>query len=339
MSSPEPFRLGVSFHSFTNEYCSFKVSFEDMMQWATQLGGGVEIVGPSHHRGFPEVSDEFERVFKSSIERNGLTPTSYGSYADPFMLPDRDLSEDEMVEYTIPQIKGAAKLGFPVVRLQYFVYPVIERLLPYAEKHDVKLGYELHVPLMIEAPLTQELIHQVERISSPHLGLIPDMGIFAHSVPAFAIAGAEVRGVDREIVARAVELWNAQTAMTDALSELQRLGLQKNQIVAVERFWGSFGHSQPEALRTIMPYIIHVHGKFFSMQGGTEPNLRYEEVVRELLAGGYSGWMSSEFEGEASDSFAVVKEHQEMVRNFIDKYRAAQAGPRAHAANTITAES
>src|SRR5438128_457539 len=171
MSGMRPFHVGVSLHSFTNEYCSFKWSFEDMMQRAASSGGGVEIVGPSHHRGFPEVTDEFERIFKSSVERNGLTPTCYGSYADPFMLPGRDLTADEMVEYTIPQLKGAARLGFPIVRLQYFVYPVIERLLPYAEAYKVKLGYELHVPLMIEAPLTQQLIRQVEEISSAHLGL------------------------------------------------------------------------------------------------------------------------------------------------------------------------
>jgi hypothetical protein len=59
-----------------------------MMEKAGQLGGGVEIVGPSHIRSFPEVSEEFERSFKSSVDRYGLTPTSYGSYADPFMLPD-----------------------------------------------------------------------------------------------------------------------------------------------------------------------------------------------------------------------------------------------------------
>jgi hypothetical protein len=189
----DTFRVGVTLHSFTNEYCSFKWSFEDMMQKASLLGRGVEIVGPAHHRSFPEVTDEFERVFKSSVERNGLTPTSYGSYADPFMLPGRDLTEDELVAYTIPQLKGAAKLGFPVVRLQYFVHPVIERLLPYAEKYDLKMGYELHTPLMIEAPLTQELIAQVKRISSPHLGLIPDAGIFTRSIPKFRIDGARER--------------------------------------------------------------------------------------------------------------------------------------------------
>ena len=87
-----------------------------------------------------------ERIFKSSLERNNLIPTSYGSYADPFMLPDRDLTGDELVAYTIPQLKGAARLGFPVVRLQYFVWPVVERLLPYAEKYKLQMGYELHTP-------------------------------------------------------------------------------------------------------------------------------------------------------------------------------------------------
>src|SRR5579884_1457315 len=107
MATKKTFHVGVTLHSFTSEYCSFIWSFEDMMQRAALLGGGVEIVGPAHQRGFPELSDEFERVFKSSLERNRLTPTSYGSYADPFVLPNRDLNDDELVAYTIPQLNGA----------------------------------------------------------------------------------------------------------------------------------------------------------------------------------------------------------------------------------------
>ena len=318
--SARPFRVGVSFHSFTNEYCSFQWSFEDMMQRAAQLGGGVEIVGPAHHRGFPYVTDEFERIFKSSVERNGLTPTSYGSYADPFMLPGRDLTPDELVEYTIPQLIGAAKLGFPAVRLQYFVYPLIERLLPYAEKLGLRLGYELHVPLMIEAPLTQVLLRQVRQIASEHLGLIPDCGIFARSVPRFAVERARSRGVSERVLERALELWSARASLDDALADLQALGLEKHLVTAVESFWGGFGWSEPEALQEIMPYIVHVHGKFFTMEDGTEPDIRYEEVVHELLRGGYEGWMSSEFEGAAPDSFAMVQSHQVMIKGYIDGY-------------------
>jgi len=322
MSETKSFRVGVTLHSFTNEYCSFIWSFEDMMQKAALLGGGVEIVGPAHHRGFPEVTDEFERVFKSSVERNGLTPTSYGSYADPFMLPGRDLTPDELVAYTIPQLRGAAKLGFPVVRLQYFVSPVAERLLPYAERYKLKMGYELHTPLEIEAPMTQELIQQVKRISSPHLGLIPDAGIFCRSIPRFRIEGAKRNGASEALLQRAVELWKAKTSLKDAHDQLKTMGADDRLFGALEVFWGSFGHSDPKSVAEIMPYIIHTHGKFFSIVSGDEPDVRYKEYVHALMRGGYRGWMSSEYEGPDTDSFEVVKAHQAMVKRYMATYAA-----------------
>lgn len=320
MSTPEPFRLGVTFHSFTNEYCSFQWSFEDMMRHAAALGGGVEIVGPAHHRGFPQVPAEFERTFKSSVERNGLTPTCYGSYADPFMLPGRDLSPDELVAYTIPQLVGAARLGFPIVRLQYFVAPVVERLLPHAEKLGLRMGYELHTPLTIESVQTQDLLAQVKRLSSPRLGLIPDAGIFARSIPKFRIEGARKRGVPEPLLDRAVKLWQAKTPLREAQDVLRSHGADDRTFSTLEVFWGSFGHSEPAAMRQIMPYVIHVHGKFFSMAEGDEPDVRYEELVKALLDGGYQGWMSSEYEGPDTDSFEIVKAHQGMVRRYVAQY-------------------
>lgn len=322
MSTKANLQIGISFHSFTHEYCSFIWSFEDLMEKAAQLGGGVEIVGPTHHRGFPEVGDEFERSFKSAVQRYGLTPTSYGSYADPFMLSDRNLTDDELVDYTIPQIKGASKLGFPVVRLQYFTHTIVERLLPYAQKYNLKLGYELHQPLTIESDETQMLKRQVERISSEHLGLIPDCGIFARSVPKFMIERARRGGVSEAIIARALALWADKVPLDKSLVELQALGLEDSKITAVEGFWGSVGQSDPQALRTIMPYIVHMHGKFFSMENGDEPDVRFEEVVHALLAGGYRGWISSEFEGDAPNSLEMVMAHQAMLRRYVASYAA-----------------
>jgi sugar phosphate isomerase/epimerase len=185
MSATDTFRPGVTLYSFTTEFCSFQWSFEDCMQKAAQLGPGqgVELVGPQHHRDFPEVPKEFERIFKSSVGRNGVIPTSYGSYADAYFWADRDFTVDEYVEYTVPQLKGAARLGFPTVRLQYNCAPAVERLLLYAERYKVKMGYELHSPLMFENPECQALIQQVRKLSSEYLGLIPDCSIFEKGTP------------------------------------------------------------------------------------------------------------------------------------------------------------
>jgi len=279
MNAPSTFKLGVTLYSFTTEFWAYKWSFEDCMRKAAQLGPGmgVEIVGPQHHRNFPEVPDEFVRTFRSSVEANGLVPTSYGSYADPFFYPDRDFNEDEMVEYVIPQLKGANRLGFSTVRLQYFNYKVIEKLLPYAKKYKLKLGYEVHVPIMIETPICQMLIEQVKKISSEYLGLTPDFGIFENRVS----------------------------------------GVPQPENVKP---------SPAKALEQILPYIIHIHGKFHRMIKGEIPDIPYEDLVRILVQGGYKGWMSTEFEGsdlgEYPNSFEIVKAHHALIKRFQMKYAA-----------------
>jgi sugar phosphate isomerase/epimerase len=319
-------RQGVTLHSFTAEYITYKWSLEDMLQLAGVLGGGVEIVGPSHQRGYPYLTDEFERIFKSSIERWGLTPTCYGTYADPFMLKDRDLNDDEMVEYMTPQLRSAAALGFPVARIQYFAHTVVDRLLPIAEQLGVKIGYELHVPLMIESKMGQMLINQVRRINSPFLGLIPDTGIFARRIARCRLDGARQAGVGEELIAHVIRLWEAKTPGEEALPELLRLGLRKQNIGNIEFIWGSLGHSEPEALRSILPYMIHLHAKFFDIQDGDEPNIRFAEVVKVLVEENYSGWISSEYEGAPGvDTFELVRQEQAMIRRYAGIYAPSRA--------------
>lgn len=320
MAEKPVFRVGISFHTFARDFISFVYSFEDLMEMASLLGGGVEIVGPSNHRGFPEVSDEFERAFKSSVDRYGLTPTSYGSYADPFMLPDRNLTPDELYDYTVLQLKGAAKLGFPVVRLQYYTSPVAHRLIRVAEKLDLRMGYELHTPLMIESPKVLELRQQIEQLSSDRLGLIPDAGIFARSISQHHLNAARSLGVSETIIAKAQELWKQKKTFDQAVEVVRGMGIDEKGLMWIDMIWGSFGYSEPASLADIKPYIIHFHGKFFSIVNGDEPDLRYEEVVKTLLDIGYTGWMSTEYEGGPTDTFEVAKAHQEMIKGYIQKY-------------------
>lgn len=322
MTTKPVFQVGVSFHSFSQNYVNFEYSFEDMMEKAAELGGGVEIVGPSHHRGFPEVSDEFERTFKSAVKRYGLTPTSYGSYADPFMLPNRDLTPDEIYEYTVPQLIGAAKLGFPVVRLQYFAAVAAEKLVPWAEKLNLWMGYELHSPLTIESRTTRKLIDQIRRISSEHLGLIPDCSIFAGSVSQNHIKMGRKMGVPEDLLEEVLDLWNKSADVDDVINDFRSKGRPENWVSWVDMVWGGFGRSEPSSMLPIKDYIKHFHGKFYTLVDGDEPNLRYEDVVKTLIEMEYTGWMSTEYEGGHTDGFAIAKAHQDMVKRYIHKYTA-----------------
>lgn len=331
MATDLPFRLGVAFHSFAGEYCSLKWSFEDLMELSTRLGGGVELVGPSHQRGYPHLTPEFERSFRSAVDRYGLTPTCYGSYADPFALPDRNRTAEEIYDFTLPQLAGAAKLGFPIVRLQYFASVAVERLLPIAERLGLRLGYELHAPLTFEADSTRRLIDQVHRLASPHLGIIPDCGIFARSVSAFHHGRARSRGVPEPVIQRGISLWNAGAPLEQALAELVAMGLAPDMLTTVEAFWGSLGRSDPRRLIEHMPIILHMHGKFFDMVDGDEPDIRFADVVAALLDGGYAGWISSEYEGDRiANSFLKCADHQAMIRRHAARYLANTSISPAH---------
>jgi sugar phosphate isomerase/epimerase len=321
---PAALNLGVTLHSFTAEWVSYVWSFEDLMYNVAQLGGGVEIVGPAHHRGFPHVPDEFVATFTSSVRRNGLTPTSYGSYADPFMRWDRELTPDELVAYTLPQLRGAARLGFPIVRLQNYAAEVVEQLLPTAEELGVCLGYELHVPLDLYSDRTRFLVEQVERVDSPYLGLIPDAGIFARSIPQAWLAHGEAAGLSAGQVAEVAELWNSRGTREQAEELIRGFGGSQESAEWAVHLWGSVGHSDPADLKHIFRHVIHVHGKFFSMRDGDEPDIRYRDLVFALLDNDYQGWISSEYEGEPADSFRLVAEQQAMMRRYADEHAASQ---------------
>ena len=92
-------------------------------------GPGLEIVGFQSIKGFPQVSREFERRFKEAVERNELQPSCLGANVDLGRRIGELMDEDEIVEYMEPQLRAAATLGFPVVRMQFGAPPsVIERL-------------------------------------------------------------------------------------------------------------------------------------------------------------------------------------------------------------------
>jgi sugar phosphate isomerase/epimerase len=325
--------LGVTLHSFATEYCSLVWTFEDLMAMAGQLGGGVEIVGPSHQRGFPYLTDEYESIFRSAVDRHGLTPTSYGSYADPFMLPDRDLSDDELVEYTIPQLKGAARLGFPIVRLQHFTAEVIDRLLPWADRLDLTLGWELHVPMTLRSARTRQMLGLIEKYDTPRLGIIPDAGIFAHTVSDAHIQMGRDLGLDETIIRSALTAWEQDKELEEGLEIIGSPDPESPITTWAGLIWDSFGRSDPAELAEVIQHVVHVHGKFFDMVDGEDPYLRYRDLVASLMRNGYTGWISSEYEGtpgvlasdtaseDARSSFDYVAEQHAMIRRYTDEFR------------------
>lgn len=69
-----------------------------------------------------------------------------------------------------------------------------------------------------------------------------------------------------------------------------------------------------------MPFVKHVHGKFFGIDAnGEEPSVPVRQLVRQLVENGYSGAISSEYEGwhwnNWEDPFEIIRGEQAVQRS------------------------
>lgn len=328
----QQFKLGTTLFSFTNEFWSREYSFEQLVAKVGELklGPGLEVIGFQSIRGFPEVSDEFAGSFRNLVAKYGLEPSSLAINADVWMRRGgQPLSTEESADYLEPQIRAAAKLGFPVVRSQLAATPeVIERLLPLIEKLGVKVGPELHAPWTLHSPAIEAYRELYAKLRSPLLGFIPDFGSCAKAWPAPYLRQLRESGTPPALLDLAMSVWNGPGEPHWKRDEFARLAAaQKFEAPAVSRLGVLFSmlvKQDPRVWLEIMPQIIHVHCKFYDFDAaGNETTVAYDELLPLFVEGGYTGYLSSEWEGHMysrGSGIEAVQKHHALSRRILAPY-------------------
>ena len=105
-------KFGLTLFCFTNEYNTGKYSFESCVRVAAQNGAaGYEIVGSQMLPDYPCVSDEFLGLVSSYKAKYGIGLVSYGANQDRGKLPERNLTDDEMLWPGHPGPGGRPQAG------------------------------------------------------------------------------------------------------------------------------------------------------------------------------------------------------------------------------------
>jgi hypothetical protein len=326
-------KLGVTLYSFTPDFHANRYTLEGLVRKAAALdmGPGLEIIGFQSVRNFPRVTDEFASWFRNLLEETGFEPSCLAINADVAVRSDRFLTDDEHAEYLGAQIEAAAKLGFPVVRSQAPAGPVVvERLLPLAEKLDVRIGAEIHSASTVDSPWVLALRELYDRLGSPYLGFIPDFGASTLGISPSVYETYRARGVSDELLAAIAERWDElHTRDFEPGQEIGRLielahrhGAGDHAVNLAVFAVGIHGHQDPQGWSEILDQVVHVHGKFFAIdEDGRDPVVPFEELLPLFAEGGYTGFVSSEYEGwhwdTTSDCFDMVVRQQELCRRIL----------------------
>lgn len=311
------FKRGVSLYSFQEELFLGQMSVEDVVAFAASIGAnGIEILPEQNMPGFPNIDDATVNQWLAMMDRHGTTLTCYDMFLDTKRRKDRLMTDDEQVESIVRDLKLCNRLGIRNMRVLVFVRPdILERCVPYAEQYDVHMGVEVHAPWHLDHAWILRTIEVADRLGTKHLGVLPDMGIFMkHYPPEFRDRFLR-QGATPEIVNFIIDQHEKKIMCEYTIFEVAvKMGGNKADIAMAETLRHA-PYSNPKRIRDFIPYFRHIQAKFYGMADDcTDPTIAYDEVIPELVAGGWDGYLSSEYEGNRWVQDAGPVDSREQVR-------------------------
>lgn len=319
-------KLGVTLYSFSTEYCKGEMSLEDCIRVSKELGAeGFEIVATQMIPSYPYVSDKFLGELNAICQHYAMEPVSYGANCDRGLRGDRNLTGEEMVAMAIRDIKNAHKMGCKVLREQYLIGPEnFAKLAPYAEHYGVKVGIEIHNPETPITKVTEDYIDVIDRTGSKYLGLIPDFGCFANKPNKMNWDNALAAGADVKLLEMARDMKYDEVPMDEAFKRLTAAGASDVELSTMRDMYTFLTFKKDvskelEGLGKIIPYCVHMHGKYHYMyENLEEAAIPYGDIMEIVGNSDYNGYIVSEYEEyNSGHSIEMLRRHLKMMHNYV----------------------
>lgn len=325
-------KLGTTLYSMTSEFAAGLYTPETLIKAVHDegIGPGVEFNIAQLLRTYPDVDEDFTRLWFDSLEKYGLEASAVGTNLDMGRRKDRDMTPDEEHDFIARQLKTANTLGFKKIVIRSAGKELLRRLLPLAEQYDQYLGYEIHAPSGPNDPKVLEIREVYDELGSERLGFTADFSSTMHSLSPTLLAQLGKMGMDEKHFSVMDEIWHEPTPMHVRNQKFEDYltgeGVDPLTFGPFTRLaFNMHGLVPPEEWLDIMPQIFHVHAKFYDIGAdGEEPAMDIPRIVKQFVVGGYQGYLSSEWEGHAfqdlgeADPIDLVKKQHALMRRAIE---------------------
>lgn len=300
---------------------------------------GVELISDQMITGAPKPTDETVGAWRRALDESGLVPVCNDIFINSTIYRNRTLRTAEQAELLKLELEVTKRLGFSLARLVSDTSPdVTEAVLPFAESIGVTMALEIHAGMSFGGAVTTRWIEMMERAQSERLGLVIDFGIFCDRIPRVATHYFETLGLTPAV---AEELGHLYATAGDTMRVFGN-GFSGGRIEFPEDlsalfagpvdaeyafFTTGYENTPLDVLDRYFPYVKHSHGKIYEMTvAGEEYSIDYPTLVAHLDELGYSGYISTEYEGnrfvpvdEPVFDREQIRAHQELLGALIGK--------------------
>ncbi len=348
-------KRGVSLYSYQQAQFFEQMNLRDMIiELHDNLQcDGVEIIDEAMVKKYPFPDESFYAEWHDLMQEFNMKPVTMDVYLDTLQFRDHVMSHEEAAERLKRDLGIAAKMGFQNIRcLCAIPIDVIEMALPTAEELGVRIGKEIHAPFDIKTNtfdryitrggmprnprMCEEIIDLSQKKNSKYVGLVPDMGIFQIHINKPHRDWLIRHGYSEEVIQLVDDI--AATGIRNAkwAEEIVRNTIPNvsDKDIEICRQVGMFSNVKSQDIADIVPYIVSIHGKCYDltevpgMPGEYEDKaVDYPAAIAGLKAGGYEGYINTEFEGQRDqqdmgfeglcDEVEQVRRHHKMLRRLI----------------------
>lgn len=180
---------GISLYSYEN-LLGKVMTLDDAFEEMADTGATCFEFLTSYIPGYPNPSAKWVDHYWMLCEKYHMQPAELGHWAETHLHRGPRMSEEEILEELKQDFRLANLLGFKSLRTKITCTNVlcdpepgwqsyIEKALPYAEKYDVKMQNEVHLPTTLHTPhIRDEYLDFIHRTGTTHFGFNIDFGTF-----------------------------------------------------------------------------------------------------------------------------------------------------------------
>ncbi len=326
------FKRGVSLYSYQEEYYTRAMTLEDCVAEVASMGAeGVEIIAEEMVPNYPNPPEAWVHQWHALMEKYHTKPSCLDTFVDVYWGGRRNMTLQESVDTVSAQLKLASRMGFKTMRpttgpVREAAPDMITRVLPVAEKYDVRIVPEIHAPIPTKGRFIDSYLEIITKTKTKHLGFNPDMGIFCKRLPRITLDWHRRLGAQEKVLQYLDQAYQDGVSGENRTEAVKKMSSAEADVRAAAMTSG-YGpiSNDPKDLIPIMPYCYNIHGKFYEMTDDLkEYSLPYEQIIAALVEGGYSWYISSEYEGQRNtqdfketDSCEEVRRHHVMMKRLM----------------------
>ena len=289
-------KIGISVYSYS-DVLGISMTLDDVFEDMYDAGAECFELLTSHIENYPNPSVEWIDHYWRLCEKYDMVPAELGHWAETHLHRGPRMTDKEILDNMIRDFKLANTLGFTTLRtkitcINEFCDPepewrhIIEMALPYAEKYNVMMLSECHLPTTLSRQHIKDYIDFAKEMNTRYFGINVDFSTFQNAWP----------------------------------EDIYDPGL----LAALKADGYTDIHSEPEEIIPILPYCGTCHAKFNYMdEDFRERTIPYDRILGIMAEQGWNGFLVSEYEGMRREDPVYLGEqmrrHHIMMRRILGK--------------------